>query len=328
MNYKTKNTTYSTILVTGSAGFIGFHTSLELLKKGFSVIGIDNFNDYYSPELKEKRNKILNSYKSFKLYRGDICDKELIFTVLNKEKPDKICHLAAQAGVRYSIEKPNAYLDSNVIGFLNILEGMAKIGTKHIVYASSSSVYGGNKKIPFSESDSVCKPLSMYATTKRMNELMAYNYHQLYGINSTGLRFFTVYGEFGRPDMALYIFTKNILDGTPIKVFNYGRMKRNFTYINDIVNGVCLSLENEFDYQIFNLGNNKTVELSYFINKIENLLNKKAIREFLPIQEGDVPETLADISKAETMLGFQAKTDIDLGVKRFINWYLEYNNTK
>ncbi len=314
----------SKYLITGSAGFIGFHVSKKLLDRGDIVIGVDNLNDYYDPKLKEDRLNILKKYEYFTFYKVDISDYDSLKEIFEKHKIDKVFNPAAQAGVRYSLENPFAYEKSNILGFLNILELCVKYEIKNLVYASSSSVYGNNKKIPFSENDNVDHPISLYAATKKSNELMAHVYHHLYGLKTTGLRYFTVYGPWGRPDMALFKFTKNIIERKPIDVYNYGKMKRDFTYIDDIVDGTISALDKDYDYEIFNLGNNKTVELNYFIEVIEKELNKKAIKNLMPIQPGDVPETFADIEKAKKMLRYDPKTKIEEGIKQFIKWYREY----
>lgn len=313
------------ILVTGGAGFIGMHVARKLIELGHSVVIIDNFNDYYDVKIKEDRIKLV---KEAKVYRADISDYPKMEEIFANEKFDKVCHLAAQAGVRYSLENPFAYISSNDVGTLNLLECCRQYDVKDFVFASSSSVYGGNTKIPFSEDDNVDKPISLYAATKKSNELMAHVYHHLFGIRCTGLRFFTVYGEFGRPDMAMWIFTKNIIEGKPIDVFNFGKMKRDFTYISDVVDGVVKAVMNPFDYEIINLGNHKPVELLYFISIIEKELGKKAITEMLPMQPGDVPATYADNSKAKKLLGWEPSTSIEEGVKRFVRWFKEYNKIK
>jgi len=312
------------ILLTGSAGFIGFHTSKKLLERGDRVIGVDNFNEYYDVSLKNSRNSILEKYPNYSVYRVDIVDKEKLFSIIEKEKPDKVVNLAAQAGVRYSLENPFVYVQSNVVGFLNILEACRQFKIKHLVYASSSSVYGNNKKIPFSESDRVDEPISLYASTKKFNEEMAFTYHHLYGLNVTGLRFFTVYGPYGRPDMAFFSFTKSILSGEGIKVFNQGKMKRDFTFVSDIVDGIILALDKNCSCEIFNLAKGDSENLLDFIEEIEKNCGKKAKKEFLPLQPGDVVNTSADISKAKKILGYNPQVEIADGVKKFVEWYKEY----
>lgn len=313
-----------TILITGIAGFIGSNTAKKLLERGDEVVGIDNFNSYYDPTLKKRRiSDFLGNYK-IKIYRLDIADKNELKRVFEENKIDKICHLAAQAGVRYSLENPDAYLQSNITGTNNLLELVKDFSIKDFVFASSSSVYGGNKNFPFAESDNVDHPISLYAATKKTNELQAYVYHHLYGLNCFGLRFFTVYGPWGRPDMALFKFTEAILNGQSIDVFNNGQHKRDFTFIDDIVAGIIASLDKCSGYEIFNLGNNQPVELEYFIKVIEGKLNKPAIKNYLPLQIGDVPETYANIDKAKRMLGYEPKTGIEEGIEKFLIWYRKY----
>jgi UDP-glucuronate 4-epimerase len=315
------------VLVTGGAGFIGFHTTKALLERGDEVIIVDNFNDYYDVSFKENRINQIKDNKNLKIYRIDISDYKEMEKIFQENKFDKICHLAAQAGVRYSLDHPFVYEKANLLGTLVLLELARHHKVKDFVFASSSSVYGGNKTIPFSETDNVDTPISLYAATKKSDELMAYCYHHLYGINCTGLRFFTVYGPWGRPDMALFLFTKAILEEKPMDVFNYGKMKRDFTYIDDIVAGLLACLDKPFGYEIFNLGNNKTVELLYFIETIEKELGKKGEKNLLPMQAGDIAETFANIDKAKKMLGFNPKVSIEQGIKNFIQWYKEYNKT-
>lgn len=312
------------VLITGSAGFIGFFCAKKLLERGDEVVGVDNFNDYYDVSLKEGRNRILEGFVNFKSYRADFSDWEELGGIFKKENIDKICHLGAQAGVRYSLENPGAYERSNLKGTLNILEAARRFGVNDLVFASSSSVYGNNKNVPFSENDSVDNPVSLYAATKKANELMAATYRHLYGLNCTGLRFFTVIGPWGRPDMALFKFTKAISEGRPIPVYNHGRHKRDFTYIDDIVEGVVNALDRPLPFEIINLGNNRPVELSNFIGLIEKGLGRKAEKEMLPMQPGDVKETCADISKAERLLGFRPRVPVEDGVGRFISWYKEH----
>ena len=317
-----------TILVTGSAGSIGFHTAKRLLENGQIVIGADNFNDYYDPSLKEARNAILEGFKGYKLYRGDLSDESLVEQIFTDNKIDQICHLAAQAGVRYSLENPQVYIKSNINAFLNILEAARNFNTPDLVYASSSSVYGSNQKVPFSVNDSVDNPISLYAATKKADELMAYTYSHLFGINTTGLRFFTVIGPYGRPDMAPILFASAIFKGEEIKVFNFGKMKRDFTYIDDIVDGILLALEKTNGYQIFNLGNNKPVELEYFISCIEEEIGKTAKKKYMELQPGDVLETFADTSHTTEILGWEPKTSTEKAIKAFIGWYNEYYGDK
>jgi UDP-glucuronate 4-epimerase len=334
------------ILVTGAAGFIGFHTCLKLMKQGHDVYGIDNINDYYDPKLKFNRLKELgfdkteatifktevqsSKYDGLRFSRIDLVDDISIDNLFEVEQFEVVCNLAAQAGVRYSIENPKAYIDSNISGFLNILEGCRNYKVKHLVYASSSSVYGENKKVPFETTDNVDHPISLYAATKKSNELMAHTYGHLYGFKTTGLRFFTVYGPWGRPDMAYYLFAEAISKNTPIKVFNNGEMERDFTYIDDIVNGVTKIIEaNIVDrehYKIYNIGNNKTESLMDFITIIEKALNKKASKEMMPMQAGDVPKTWANIKEIKNDFDYQPKTSISVGISKFINWYLNYKS--
>lgn len=317
-----------TILVTGSAGFIGFHTAKKLLEAGNIVIGADNFNDYYDPSLKEARNAILEAFEGYKLYRGDLSDENLVEQIFTDNKIDQICHLAAQAGVRYSLENPRVYIKSNINAFLNILEAARNYNIKDLVYASSSSVYGNNQKVPFSVSDSVDNPISLYAATKKADELMAHTYSHLFNINTTGLRFFTVIGPYGRPDMAPILFASAISKGEEIKVFNFGKMKRDFTYIDDIVDGILLALEKTNGYQIFNLGNNKPVELEYFISCIEKEIGKSAKKKYTELQPGDVLETFADIEHTKKVLDWEPKTSTEEAIKAFIGWYKEYYGDK
>lgn len=313
-----------TILVTGSAGFIGFHTAKKLLNGGAKVVGIDNFNDYYDPALKEARNKILEEFNNYKIYRGDLSDKHFLNKVLIENKIDKICHLAAQAGVRYSLVNPDAYMQANLVAFLNLLEGARHNNIKDFIYASSSSVYGNNKKIPFSITDAVDQPISLYAATKKANELIAYVYHHLFDINATGLRFFTVIGPYGRPDMSPFLFTDAIINNKPIKVFNFGKMRRDFTYVDDVTEGILDALDKAYPYEIFNIGNNKPVELEYFIQCIEKELKMTAIKDYQEIQPGDVPETYADIGYTIEKLGWKPKTSIEEAVCHFVEWYKEF----
>lgn len=327
------------ILVTGAAGFIGFHLAKVLLEKKYSVVGIDNLNDYYDPSLKKDRLKLLDkqsSNGSFKFIKLDLADREAMSALFSEYKFDVVINLAAQAGVRYSIENPHAYMDSNMIGFLNVLEGCRQIKVKHLLYASSSSVYGMNIKQPFSTEDRVDFPISLYAATKKSNELMAHTYSHLYNIPTTGLRFFTVYGPYGRPDMAYFSFTKKILAGETIDVFNNGEMKRDFTYIDDIVEGISRliniiptvqdsTLSTAIaPYKVYNIGNNKPVTLRRFINAIEDACKRKAKENLLPMQPGDVPVTYADIDELINDIDFKPSTTIEEGISRFVKWYKEY----
>ena len=322
------------ILVTGAAGFIGNAVAIALLQRGDKVIGLDNMNNYYSVGLKEARLKRLNpDSPDLRIYRIDICDKEKLAGVFKDNKIDAVVHLAAQAGVRYSLENPQAYVDSNITGTLNIFECCRNFGVKNIVFASSSSVYGDNAKIPFSTEDRTDNPVSLYAATKKSCELMATTYSHLFGLNIIGLRYFTVYGPWGRPDMAPMLFAKNILEGKPIKVFNNGNMKRDFTYIDDIVNGTiavldCLNHDTQ-DLRInriFNIGRGEPVDLMRFIEILENELGRTAIKEFLPMQAGDVPVTWADTSALEKATGYSPKISLEMGIKYFAEWYLEFSH--
>ena len=334
------------ILVTGSAGFIGFHLSRALCQQGLHVVGVDNLNNYYDVKLKQSRLGILQKTEGFTFRMADLTDKKEIDALFQEYAITRVVNLAAQAGVRYSLTNPYAYLESNLHGFLNILEACRHHQIEHLIYASSSSVYGANKKMPFSVHDNVDHPLSLYAATKKANELMAHTYSSLYGIPTTGLRFFTVYGPYGRPDMALFIFTKAILDGNPIDVYNQGKMKRDFTYVDDIVEGIVRLLPKApkgdptwngntpnpassfAPYRIYNIGNNKPVELLYFIEVIEKALGKKAIKNFMSIQPGDVEATFADVEALMTDVGFKPSTSIEAGVTKFVNWYLDYYKIK
>ena len=313
------------ILVTGAAGFIGFHLSKSLLDDGYEVLGIDNVNDYYDPKLKWARLDILKKYSNFKFERINIADRDLITTAFTNFKPQKVVNLAAQAGVRYSLTNPYAYMESNLVGFLNIIELCRHNNVEGLIYASSSSVYGGNTKMPFSVEDRVDQPISLYAATKRANELMAHSYSHLYGLHTTGLRFFTAYGPWGRPDMAMYIFAKRISSGKPIKVYNNGKMKRDFTYIDDIIRGTRAAINKNYSCEVFNIGNNKNEQLMDVVSLIEENLGKKAEIKFLPMQPGDIPESFADIDKTKNLLGFNPDTNINVGIKKFINWYRTYN---
>lgn len=325
------------ILVTGAAGFIGFHVSKTLLARGERVIGVDNVNDYYDPRLKESRLAQLTANPDFTFHRLNIGDKESMFSLLGKEKDvTGIVHLAAQAGVRYSLTNPYAYIEANVMGHVIMLE-LARLypQLKHFVYASSSSVYGGNTKLPFSIEDNVDKPVSLYAATKRADELIGHTYSHLYRIPATGLRFFTVYGPWGRPDMAAFIFTKAIIEGQPIQLFNNGEMQRDFTYIDDIVAGIIAILDKPpvdegkaagAPHRVYNIGNHKSEELKRFVNILENAIGKKAIIDNQPIQPGDVPATYADIEATQREFGFVPKTTIDEGLPRFVDWYRQHYN--
>ena len=310
------------ILITGAAGFIGFHTTKALQKKGYNCIGIDNLNDYYDVSLKQAR---LNELDDLKFIHADISDKSVLFDTIEKHQIDKIVHLAAQAGVRYSLENPYAYGDSNLTGFLNILEAARQFDIRHLVYASSSSVYGDNKKVPFSESDRVDNPVSLYAATKRANELMAQSYSNLYSLPLTGLRFFTVYGPWGRPDMAYFSFVKDILDNRPLRVFNNGNLSRDFTYIDDIVNGIVSIVEQgPKDNMLYNIGYGSPVQLLEFIELIEEALGKQAVKEFVPMQPGDVPATWADTGLLENDYSYKPQVPFYDGIKEFVNWYRKY----
>lgn len=313
-----------TILVTGAAGFIGFHTSAALLKRGYSVVGIDNLNEYYDPDLKKKRLELLEKHARFSFQKIDIADMEKLQAVFSENSIDKVCHLAAQAGVRYSIDNPFEYEQTNILGTFNVFEAARRYDVRHVVAASSSSVYGGNTKEVFSEKDMVEDPISFYAATKRGTELIGYCYSRTHPINVTCLRFFTVYGPWGRPDMALFRFTKNMLEGKPIDVYNYGKMERDFTYVDDIVQGVVAALEKEFSFEIFNLGCGDPVELMHFIGCIEKELGIEAEKNMMPMQLGDVPRTAADISHARELLSYEPKTKVEQGVKGFVSWYKEH----
>jgi UDP-glucuronate 4-epimerase len=330
------------VLVTGAAGFIGSFVSRKLLARGDHVVGIDNLNDYYDPTLKSARLERLRDLRGFTFTKLDVADRQGMADLFARESPELVVHLAAQAGVRYSLENPNAYIDANLVGFGNILEGCRHAKTRHLVFASTSSVYGANTKIPFSEHDNVDHPVSLYAATKKANELTAHTYSHLFRLPCTGLRFFTVYGPWGRPDMALFSFTKAILAGEPIKVFNYGKMRRDFTYVEDIAEGVVRALDHipsanpswsgddpdpatsSAPYRIFNIGNSEPVELLRFIEVLEDALDREAIRELLPIQPGDVPATFADTSELEAVTGFRPSTPIEDGIARFVEWYRDY----
>ena len=315
----------SRILVTGAAGFIGMHLCKSLMEDGFHVFGIDNLNDYYDPNLKQARLDQLTTYENFTFSKSDIDDMGALDDIFQSFNPKKVVNLAAQAGVRYSLENPHAYIQANVVGFMNILECCRHHEVQGLIYASSSSVYGGNKKYPFSVEDRVDQPISIYAATKKSNELMAHTYSHLYGLNTTGLRFFTVYGPWGRPDMAMYIFASKISAGKPMPVFNHGRMQRDFTYIDDIIQGVRAALENNYSCEMFNLGNNRSEDLLEMIRIIEENIGKKADMDLQGMQPGDVEKTFADIDHSRDMLGYQPTTSISAGIPRFIDWFREYN---
>lgn len=320
-----------TILVTGAAGFIGFHLSKRLLDKGIQVIGFDNMNDYYDIKLKEDRLEILNKYSNFKFVKGDLANKEELEDIFKKNKLEIVVNLAAQAGVRYSIENPEAYIQSNLVGFFNILECCRHYPVEHLLYASSSSVYGGNEKVPFSTEDKVDKPVSLYAATKKSNELLAYSYCKLYNIKATGLRFFTVYGPMGRPDMAYFSFSQKISKGEPIKIFNNGDMYRDFTYVDDIVEGIERMLanppvadNNDTCHKVYNIGNNKPEKLMYFVEILEKAIGKEAKKEFYPMQPGDVYQTYADVAELEKDFDFKPRTELKDGLESFMEWFKAY----
>ena len=330
------------ILITGAAGFIGATLAHRLLQRGDSVVGIDNLNDYYSVDLKKARLARLATHKAFRFVHGDIADRPAIADLFAEQHFDAVMNLAAQAGVRHSLKDPHAYVDANIVGFVNLLEGARHSGVGHFVYASSSSVYGSNTRQPFSEHDAVGHPVSLYAASKRANELMAHSYAHLFRLPTTGLRFFTVYGPWGRPDMALFLFTKGILEGTPIKVFNHGHMVRDFPYIDDIVEGIVRVIDkpatpaaewsaddpdpatSNAPFRLYNIGNNQPVELMRYIEVLEQSLGRKARIEMLPLQPGDVPSTIADVKDLERDLGFKPATTVETGIARFVAWYLEY----
>ena len=326
------------VLVTGAAGFIGTHTALRLLERGDSVFGIDNLNDYYDPALKRARLRLLQAHAGFDFEQVDIVNANATLDAYRRHRPERVVHLAAQAGVGHSIDNPRAYVDANVVGFLNMLEAVRELGTEHLVYASTSAVYGGNTRMPFATEHNVDRPLSIYAASKKSNELMAHAYSHLFGIPTTGLRFFTVYGPWGRPDMALFIFTRRILAGEPIDVFNYGRARRDFTYIDDIVDGVLrvldlppgsasgedLNAPSAVPYRLYNIGAGKPVELMRFIELIEQNLQRRAVKNLLPLRPGDVPETHADIAPLARDFDYCPSTPVETGVARFIAWYLAH----
>jgi UDP-glucuronate 4-epimerase len=330
------------VLVTGAAGFIGYHTAVRLLDRGHEVIGFDNLSPYYDVSLKEARLHRLKEHERFRFLKGDLADRTIVEATFAEERPDRVIHLAAQAGVRYSIDHPHSYISSNVAGFLHVLEGCRHHGVAHLLYASTSAVYGANGKLPFSVSDNVDHPVSLYGATKKANELMAHSYAHLFGLPVTGLRFFTVYGPWGRPDMSLFLFTRNILAGEPIKVFNYGKHSRDFTYIDDAVEGVVRALDviatpnpdwdpeapdpatSTAPYRLYNVGNNSPVALLDYIAAIEKALGRKAKIELLPQQPGDVEATYADVEALKDATGFKPSTPIEEGVKRFVAWYRDY----
>jgi UDP-glucuronate 4-epimerase len=313
------------VLITGGAGFIGFHTTLKLLDRGDKVVVVDNFNNYYDSTLKEKRAEILLA-KGAIIVKADIINYSSMDEIFKEHKPDKVCNLAAQAGVRYSIENPFAYEETNIKGMLNILELCRHNNVSDLVYASSSSVYGNTKEYPFHEEQKLDTPISLYAATKKSNEEMAYTYHHLFGLNCCGLRFFTVYGPYGRPDMALFLFADKILKDESIPVFNHGKMMRDFTYVEDIADGVVSALDNSYPYEIFNLARGECVELNDYIRQLEIHLGKSAKKDMLPMQPGDVSKTSADISKAKRLLNYDPKTSVDEGVGKFVEWYKGYYN--
>ena len=332
------------VLVTGAAGFIGSQVALRLLERGDEVVGLDNLNDYYDPDLKRARLARLTLHTSFTDVRTDVADRASVARLFEQHKPDRVVHLAAQAGVRYSLQNPEAYVDSNIVGFLTILEGCRRNKVEHLVYASSSSVYGANTTLPFSVHQNVDHPLSLYAASKKANELMAHTYSSLYGLPTTGLRFFTVYGPWGRPDMALFLFTKNILAGRPIDVFNYGKHTRGFTYIDDIVEGVIRALDtvavanvkwsgatpdpatSRAPYRVYNIGSNAATPLMRYIELIEQNVGRKAELNLLPLQPGDVPDTAADVEDLMRDVGYRPDTPVETGVERFVEWYRVYYN--
>ena len=334
------------VLVTGSAGFIGFHLSQKLLIQGYRVIGLDNLNDYYDITLKESRLAVLNKRQGFTFVKGDLHDRACIEKLFSDYKFDYVVNLAAQAGLRYSIQNPHAYIESNIQGFLNILESCRHHQPAHLVYASSSSVYGANKLMPFSVHQNVDHPISLYAATKKSNELMAHTYSVLYKIPITGLRFFNVYGPYGRPDMALFIFTKSILEGKPIDVFNHGKMRRDFTYVDDIVEGITRLIPKVAEsnpkwdafhpdpatsfapYRLYNIGNTKPVELMYYIEILEQKLGKKAIKNLMPMQDGEVTDTYSDVDDLVDAIGYKPSTPIEFGIGQFVDWYLDYYQVK
>ena len=330
------------VLVTGAAGFIGFSFALRLLESGRAVVGVDSVNDYYDPALKERRLAELGKCPAFEFHRLDLSDRRAVEDLFAGGKFRRVVHLAAQAGVRYSLQNPHAYLDANLAGFLNVLEGCRHGATEHLIFASSSSVYGANTRLPFSVHDNVDHPISLYAATKKANESMAHVYSRLYGLPATGLRFFTVYGPWGRPDMAMFIFTKAILEGRPIRLFNHGRMRRDFTYIDDIVGAMMRLLDrpprgnphwsgaapdpssSSAPWRLYNIGNNRSIEVTAVVELLERALGRGAVKELVPMQPGDVPETRADIDDLVRDIGFQPATPIEEGIRRFVHWYRKF----
>jgi UDP-glucuronate 4-epimerase len=315
------------ILLTGSAGFIGFHTAKMLLERGDTVVGFDNFNEYYDPKLKDARNEVLEGYDNFSIIRGDLKSIDALksaFDIIGGGKDTRVCHLAAQAGVRHSIENPDEFIQDNIQGTNNIFELCKEYNVGGVTYASSSSIYGDNEQSPFKEEHKSDKPMSLYGMTKKCNELQAYTYYSLHGVKSTGLRFFTVYGPYGRPDMALFLFTDWIVNNKPMQIFGEGKMQRDFTYVEDIASGIVAALDKNYDYEVFNLGGGKTEELMTYISTLEQALGKVGQKEMLPMQPGDVVSTSADISKAQKMLGYDPKTHISEGIPKFVKWYKEY----
>jgi len=330
------------LLVTGAAGFIGYHTAQALLARGDEVFGIDNLNSYYDPGLKAARLERLQRHANFRFEKLELADREAMQGLFRRERFARVVHLAAQAGVRYSTENPHLYVQSNVTGFLHVIEGCRDNGVEHLVYASTSSVYGANTRMPFKETQNVDHPLTLYAATKKANELMAHSYSSLYGLPTTGLRFFTVYGPWGRPDMALFLFTKNILAGLPIDVFNFGRHQRDFTYVDDIVSGVTGAVDrtamadphwdsaapdpsrSSAPYRIYNIGNQRPVPLLRYIEVLERCLGRRAEKHMMPLQQGDVPDTWADVEALARDVGYRPSTELEVGVRRFVEWYLDY----
>jgi UDP-glucuronate 4-epimerase len=330
------------VLVTGAAGFIGLHTARALLERGDEVVGLDNLNAYYDPGLKAARLEILQRHSNFRFEKIELADRDAMQALFAREQFRRVVHLAAQAGVRYSTENPHVYVQSNVTGFLHVIEGCRQTGVEHLVYASTSSVYGANTQMPFLETQNVDHPLTLYAATKKANELMAHSYSSLYRLPTTGLRFFTVYGPWGRPDMALFLFTKNILAGRPIDVFNHGRHQRDFTYVDDIVQGVIAAVDHiatpdpawdssepnpstsNAPYRIYNIGNQQPVALTRYIEVLEQCLGRKAEKNFLPMQAGDLPNTWADVESLAREVGYRPSTGLEVGVRRFVEWYLAY----